>query len=108
MNSPNDKERELRRRQRELEERERAIRLRELEAEINRLDPPLYQTIRHTSEKSRKLSLRKLANVGKFFALVVVTIISLKIASWLTGVVIVAGIAWFAYLLFFNSENRKS
>jgi hypothetical protein len=108
MNSPNGKESELRRRERELEERERAIRLRELEAEINRSDPPLYQTSRQTPEKSRKLSLKKLANVGKFFGLVVVTIISLKIASWLTGVVIVAGIAWFAYIIFFNSGNRNS
>jgi hypothetical protein len=108
MNSPSDKERELRRRQKELEERERAIRLRELEAEINQIDPPVYPTTRHTTEKPRKFfSLKKLANIGKFFALVVVTVISLKIASWLTGVIIVAGIAGLGYILFFKSDNRK-
>ncbi|GET36446.1 hypothetical protein [Microseira wollei] len=108
MNSPNDKERELRRRQRELEERERAIRLRELEAEINQIEPPVYQTTHHTPQKPRKLTMKKLANIGKFFALVVVTVISLKIASWLTGVIIVAGIAGLGYVFFFKSENRKS
>lgn len=108
MNSPNDKERELQRRQRELEERERAIRLRELEAEINHIEPPVYQTTRHDTKKPRRLTLKKLANIGKFFALVVVTVISLKIASWLTGIIIVAGIAGLGYVLFFKSENRKS
>jgi hypothetical protein len=106
MNSQNDQENELRQRQQELEERERAIRLRELEAEIQQLETPVYQTYQQKPEVSRKPWLNKLTNVGKFFALVVVTIISLKVASWLTGVVMVAGIAWIAYLLFFQSDRR--
>lgn len=104
----NDKQNEIKKRERELEERERALRLRELEAEIQRIDPPLHNTSRHQSERSNKLWKRKLVKAGKFFALVVVTIISVKIASWLTGVLLIGGIAWFAYMLFFNSDNRNS
>lgn len=107
MNSHDDKDNEIRRRERELQEREHALRLRELEAEINRIDPPLYQTSRHESRGSQKLWKKKLVNAGKFFALVVATIVSVKVASWLTGVILIGGIAWFAYLLFFKSDRSN-
>jgi Flp pilus assembly protein TadB len=106
MNSHDDKENELQRREREIQEREHAIRLRELEAEIERVESQKYRTSKHQTARAGSLWKQKAVTVGKFFALVVVTIISVKIASWLTGVILIGGIAYFAYMLFFNDRQN--
>lgn len=111
MHSQDDQEKELRRRERELQEREHAIRLRELEAEINKpLDPvPLYKTTKHQEGKSFLQRWGgKLANVGKFLALVVVVVITIKVATQVGYVVIVGAIAWIAYKIFFDGKNSKN
>ena len=106
MNSQNDNENELQRREREIQERERSIRLRELEAEINQ--PPLYQTQKHQPpESSRKKRYKQLVNVGKFLALVVVVAVSFKIATTLATVILVGGVAWVAYKLFFEGDRKR-
>lgn len=108
MTSQNDKDRhnEIQRLERELQERERKIRLRELEAEINQ--PPLYPTTKDKpSEKSLKQRYKTLVNVGKFLALVVVVAVSFKIAAMLATVILVGGVAWVAYKLFFDGDRKR-
>lgn len=106
MDSNNNREAELRRREQELKEREHALRLRELEAEINQ--PPLYETVKHQRSPNFLQNWSgQLVNVAKFLAIMVAVIVTIRIATWLTGVVIVGGIAWVAYKLFFASDRSQ-
>ncbi|MGQ4645998.1 DUF3040 domain-containing protein [Lyngbya aestuarii] len=109
MNSQNDQNKSLQRRQQELEEREQAIRLRELEAELYRKEPPLYQTVSQDSQEKRESLLkqwqRKLGRVAKFAALILVVIASYKIAVQLAGIIIVGTIAFVSYKLFLESDK---
>ncbi len=106
MTSQNDQDNEFQRLEREIEERERAIRLRELEAEIN--EPPLYKTQKHQpTESARQRQTGKLVNIGKFLLLVVAVAVSVKIAASLATIILVGGVAWVAYKLFFESDRSK-
>ncbi|MDP8964247.1 MAG: hypothetical protein M3O33_09745 [Cyanobacteriota bacterium] len=106
MNSQDDKENELRRRERELQAREQAIRLRELDAEINQ--PPLLQTAKHREPNSSlKPWYGKLVNVGKFLAVVVTVVIAIRVATWLATVIMVGAVAWVAYKIFLESDRPK-
>lgn len=105
MNSQDDQDKELRRREQELQERETAIRFRELESEINSKQPPLHQTVRHQPE-ARKLWYKKVVMAGKLFVLVVTTIAIVKLASWLAGIIITSVLVWVAYKLFLDSGNN--
>lgn len=109
MNPSSNPEEELRRREKELREREHALRLRELEAEINQThQPPLYETAKHQpSKKSLQQWSKQLVNVAQFMGIAVAVIITIRIATWLTGVVIVGGVAWVAYKLFFESDRSR-
>ncbi|HEY9709530.1 MAG TPA: hypothetical protein V6D48_15100 [Oculatellaceae cyanobacterium] len=106
MNSPDNKEQQLRRREQELKDREREIRLRELETEINQ--PPLHQTVKHQDkESSLKQRYGTLVKVGKFVAIVVAVVVSIKIATWLASVILVGAVAWVAYKLFLEGDRSK-
>lgn len=108
MTSQNDQENEFQRLERELYERERAIRLREIQAEINEPQPPLYQTQKHQpSENSVKQQNKQLLNVGKFFLLVVAVAVSFKIATALATVILIAGVSWVGYKLFFDRKRSQ-
>ncbi|MBD1839310.1 hypothetical protein H6F78_08400 [Coleofasciculus sp. FACHB-64] len=106
MNYPDNKDNELQRRERELQERKRANRLREIEAEINQ--PPLHQTTKHQdSQRSPQPWYKKLANLGKFVAIVVTIVVSIQLAGTLSYVIIVGAVVWVAYKLFFESDHSK-
>ena len=106
MNSQDNQDNELRRRERELKEREHQIRLREIEAEINQ--PPLHQTQKHQSpESSVKQWYGKLLGVGKFLAVVVAVVVAFKVAASLAYVVIVGAVAWVAYKIFLERDRAK-
>jgi Flp pilus assembly protein TadB len=106
MTSQNDRENEFQRLEREIQERERAIRLREIEAEIN--EPPLYKTQKHQPTQNSPQGLSgKLVNIGKFLVLVVAVAVSVKIATSLAMIILVGGVAWIAYKLFFESNHSK-
>jgi|SRR6476469_1102950 len=110
MNPHDDnREAEMRRREQELKDREHALRLRELETEINqKYQPPLYETVKHQpSQTSLQQWSKQLVNVAKFMGIVVAVIVTIRIATWLTGVVIVAGVAWVAYKLFFEGDRAR-
>ena len=125
MNSHNDKDEEIRRREQDLEERERAIRLRELEAEIHQAaaedirnpstpagEPPLYPTRKHEEPEGKlKRWRRKLANIAKFSAVILGTIVVISagalIAKWIVTGLMVLAVGWFAYKFFLEEERPK-
>ena len=103
MDSQNEQQQEIQRREQELKEREQAIRLRELELEINQgEEAEFHQTRKHNSSSN---SLRtwgsKLVKVGKFIGIVIVSsaviMMALRLSIWLTHVAIIAVVAFFAY-----------
>lgn len=107
MNPQDDQHKELQRREQELRAREKAIRLRELEAEISSIESPLHKTVKHEPGNKLQSWQKKLVMAGKFFALVIAGIVSVKIATWLAGFIIVGAIVWFSYKLFFESETTN-
>ncbi len=107
MNSPNNKETELQRRERELQEREHAIRLRELEAEIYP-EAPTYQTSKHEASDSKlKQWLRKLTIAGQFTGIVIAVGVAVKLSSWLATAVIVGGLSFVIFKIVFDKESPK-
>lgn len=107
MNSQDDKDKELQRRERELQAREHAIRLRDLEAQINQ--PPLSGTRKHQKpESSLKQRYGKLVKIGKFLAIVVAVVVSIRIATSLAAVILVGALAWVIYKLFFESDRNRT
>ncbi|UBF28424.1 hypothetical protein K9N68_11440 [Kovacikia minuta CCNUW1] len=112
MDSQNNKDEELRRRENELQAREHALRLRELEAEIyqqaSSQEPPIAPTTKHqASENTLKQRYRQALNVAKFLGIVVAVVVAVKIATWLATAIVVGGIAWVAYKIFFESKSSE-
>ncbi|HHP7244634.1 MAG TPA: hypothetical protein ACFE0H_08115 [Elainellaceae cyanobacterium] len=109
MNSRNDREDGLRRRELDLQRREREIRLRELEAELSQKEIPIYPTVKHGKPKPKRW-LKKLSNVGKFMLMVIVAAVILRvsafIAIWLIWAIIVGAIAWVGYKLLLEDGDR--
>ncbi|MCP2728381.1 hypothetical protein [Limnofasciculus baicalensis] len=104
MNSPNDKEQELKRLEQEIKKREQALRLRELEAEIN--PPPLYQTVKHEQPEGKLQQWgRKLVLFGKFAAFVVVGYVVVRVSTVIAGLVIVGIIAFIGYKIFLEGKG---
>ncbi|MBE9039672.1 hypothetical protein IQ235_02535 [Oscillatoriales cyanobacterium LEGE 11467] len=109
MAIPEDRERELEQKERELHERERAIRLKELEDELNKpSDPPYYETQKHEKPEGKlKRWSKKLTEIAKFCGIVIAVIVSIRIATWLTTLVIVGGVAWVGYKLFVEGDRSS-
>ncbi len=106
MNSPNDKERELKRLEEDIKKREQALRLREMEAEIN--EPPLYKTVKHEQSEGKLQQWgRKLVMLGKFLAIVLVVVVTIQVGIKLAYALIIGAIAWVGYKIFFESDRTK-
>src|SRR5919202_1028953 len=106
MNSQDDNENELQRKEGELQERENALRLRKLEAKINQ--PPLYETAKHQEpEGSVKRRFGQMVNVAKFLAIVVAVVVTIKVGLTLAYVLMIGAIAWVAYKIFLESDRSK-
>lgn len=106
MNSSKNRDDELRRREKELQDREQALRLRELEAEINQ--PPSLPTTKHgKSERTLKHRYRQVLNLVQFVGIVIAVVIAVRIATGLATVVMMGGIAWIVYKVFFQTDRRK-
>lgn len=106
MNSQNNQDDELKRRERALQEREHALRLRELEAELNQ--PPISPTAKHQEPRGTlKTRYKQLVEVAKFVGIVVAVVIAVRIATWLATAVMIGGVAWIAYKLFFDGNRTK-
>ena len=109
MNSPDKKARELRHKEQELRRREQEIRLRELEAEIDR-SVPEHLTSKYQEPDSQvngklKQWRRKIIAAAQFTGIVIAVVVAVRIASWLATAVIVGGIAWIAYQMFFAKDK---
>ncbi|MBW4522273.1 MAG: hypothetical protein KME16_21660 [Scytolyngbya sp. HA4215-MV1] len=108
MNPQNSREEELRRKEQELRERELALRLKELESELHPPEPPLHQTTKHTPPESTfQKWQRQLVKAATFFGIVVAVIAAVRVASVLATAVIVGGIAFVAYKVFFEGEGKR-
>ncbi|MEQ8962391.1 MAG: hypothetical protein RLP02_31440 [Coleofasciculus sp. C2-GNP5-27] len=107
MTSPNNKDRELQRREHDLIQRERELRLRELEAEINQ--PPLYQTVKHEQPEGRlQRWKRKLVMIGKFIVFVVGTVVVVRLSFAIAMIMIAGVIGFIGYKLFLEGDGKKS
>ena len=111
MNSQNDKDKELQRREEDLLKREQEIRLRELEAELHQ--PPLYKTVKHQPpENSVDRWSRKAIKVAQFVGIVVAVVVTIRVATmvafWLGSVLLVGAIAWVAYKMFLDSDRPEN
>lgn len=97
MKSPHEHNQDI---QRQVEKR-----LREIDDQINTVDQPVYQTQKHQPEQ--KPWLRKVIIGGKFFALAVATLVAVRVASVLAGVVIFGALAFLVYKLFLESKFKN-
>jgi hypothetical protein len=105
-NSQNNQNKDLEAKQKELEAREQAIRLKELERELSQREAPFYQTVPDTSPENKlKRWTRQAVKIGKFLGVVVIGIAAIQLGAWIAGVLLVGGIAWFSYKIFFESDD---
>lgn len=100
MNSQDDQENALRRRERELQAREEAIRLRELEAEINQPQRIVYQSTPEATEGTLRRWSRQFVAIVKATAIAVAVIVGIAAGVGLFWIVAFAGIVWVAYKIF--------
>ena len=121
MNSNDDQEKELRRKQKELEEREKLLRLKELENEIyeraerekedrirdQQKEPDFYPTRKDNPPENKLVRWQKKAmNIVKFGGFMVAAFITIKVAYTLSLVIMITGIGWFAYKIFIEKDMR--
>ncbi|MFM7408897.1 MAG: hypothetical protein ACKO3K_20130 [Cuspidothrix sp.] len=97
MKSPHEHNQEI---QRQVEKR-----LREMDDQINSLDAPFYETQKLQPEQ--KPWLRKVILGGKLFGLAVATIVAVRVASTLAGIVIFGALAFLIYKLFLESKFKN-
>ncbi|MEO0854993.1 MAG: hypothetical protein AAFY15_16035 [Cyanobacteria bacterium J06648_11] len=108
MNAGNDEQ--LQQKLEELERREQALRLREMEMDITK--PAVDADVEVVSEASPKLAgwafrrwRRKFMMGVKFFGLVIAIVVAVRVAIQLAAAVMIIGIAWLAYQLFFAKDE---
>jgi hypothetical protein len=106
MKSEEERRQELEQRERILREREVEIRLREMEADIHNSQAPFHQTVKHQPENSQKPWLKKAILAGKLFALGIAALVVVRIASVVAGFILLAGLVWMSYKLFFESPKK--
>lgn len=112
MNERDDKEKELERRERELKQKEREIRLRELETEIyQQQEPPLYETKKHEKPEGKfSIWKRKATKIAKFVGFTVAGIaimrVGMFVGMWLTWGLMALIVAFIAYRVFLEDNDR--
>ncbi|MBS3025973.1 MAG: hypothetical protein HCA25_02455 [Dolichospermum sp. DET50] len=99
MKSPHEHNQDL---QRQVEKR-----LREMDDQIHGIDAPFYQTQKHQPAQSQKSWLRKVILGGQLFGLAVATIVAVKVASALAGIVMFGALAFLVYKLFLESKFKN-
>ncbi|MBD2727482.1 DUF3040 domain-containing protein [Nostoc sp. FACHB-892] len=107
MTSESNREKELEQQERILREREVELRLREMESKIHATDAAFHQTVKHQPENSQKPWINKVILGGKLFALGVVALVAVRIASVLAGFIIVGALGWMSYKLFLESKKTN-
>ncbi|MUG93040.1 DUF3040 domain-containing protein [Scytonema sp. UIC 10036] len=107
MKSPEDKYKDLERVERQLREKETELRLRELDNQMNADNAEVYQTVKHQSKNFEKPWQKKAILGAKLFALGVIAIVAVKVASFIAGIVIIGLLGFVAYKLFFDQKRMK-
>ncbi|PSB11354.1 hypothetical protein C7B62_06055 [Pleurocapsa sp. CCALA 161] len=108
MNTPEDKEREYKRREAQLQAK-RELRLRELETEVIAGEPPLHKTKKHhpTDNSIQKFG-RKIVKFAKFVGFVVAGIAMIRvgflIGMWITYLILAGIIAGIGYQIFLKDK----
>lgn len=106
MNDFNHKANDLEQKEKEIAAREREIRLRELEHELYKQEAPFYKTVPDTPPENKlKRWTRQAVKIGKFLGVVVIGIAAIQLGAWIAGFILVGGIAWFSYKIFFDSDD---
>jgi hypothetical protein len=106
MNDSNNQPNKIQNKEREIQAREEAIRLKELEYELYQKEAPFYKTVPdQPPENKLKRWTRQAVKIGKFLGVVVVGIAAIQLGAWIAGFILVGGIAWFSYQIFFNSDD---
>lgn len=82
-------------------------RLQEMDNLINAKDAPFYETQKHQPENSQKPWIRKAIFWGKLFGLAVLTIVAVRVASFVAGIVIFGALAFLVYKLFLESKFKN-
>ncbi len=82
-------------------------RLREMENLINANETPFYETQKHQPEDSQKPWMRKAIFWGKLFGFAVLTIVAVRVASFVAGIVIFGALAFLVYKLFLESKFKN-
>ncbi|MEH2155296.1 DUF3040 domain-containing protein [Nostoc sp.] len=101
------RQKELDRRKRLLREQEVELRFREMETNIHPTDAAFHQTVKHQPENSHKSWMQKVILGGKLFALGVVALVVVRIASVVAGFIIIAALGWMSYKLFLESKKTN-
>lgn len=104
MDAFDEIEEKIRQREEALKARELKIRLREIEQELDNI--PVQPTAKHrevAGPKSRKM-LRKITEIGKFLLIVIGVIVAIRVAAWISTLVILFGVSWVVYKLFIESK----
>ena len=104
MDAFDEIEEKIRQREEALKARELKLRLREIEQELDNI--PVQPTAKHheaASPKSRQ-TLKKMTEIGKFLLIVIGVIVAIRVAAWLSTLVILFGVSWVAYKLLIKSK----
>ncbi|MEB3179829.1 MAG: hypothetical protein VKL59_12445 [Nostocaceae cyanobacterium] len=107
MNSSDNDNNSLERRERLVREIETELRLRELEAEINPVNQTIHKTVKHQPKESRKIWLQKAVLGLKLLAVGVLALVAAKLASFLAAAIIILTLMFVSYKLFFSSEKKS-
>jgi hypothetical protein len=103
MTEPNQDD--LQRREAALRQRELELRLRELENEVDQT--PISPTTKQQPSVAKSISwLRKMPLAAKFFGIVVAVIVAVKVATWMASLLMVAGLVWVFYQVFWASRFK--
>jgi hypothetical protein len=105
MKSPEDYDKDIQRIERLLQQKEQKMGASQSNPENYSEDAKLYKTVKHQPENSGNLLQKKVILGLKLFGLAVATIVAVRIASIVAGIVIVGVLTFIAYKMFFNSEK---
>ncbi|MEH2425744.1 MAG: hypothetical protein V7K48_34065 [Nostoc sp.] len=72
-----------------------------METNIHATNAAFHQTVKHQPENFQKPWMKKVILCRKLFALGVVALVAVKIASVLAGFIIIAALGWMSDKLFF-------
>jgi Flp pilus assembly protein TadB len=105
MKSPEDYDKDLQRIERLLQEKEKRMQVPQSNSENYSKNAKLYKTVKHQPENSGNLLQKKVILGLKLFGLAVATIVAVRIASIVAGIVIAGVLTFIAYKMFFHSEK---